>query len=167
MKALHSIAAALALTALLHNGVHAEEAASEEHAPEAGVDAGPLAGGDPLLVMMPTLVAPIAVKGRVRNYVYLNVQVFGETATDAEKLRLRIPYIQDAFIREVHRESITVGENPEQIDGTALLKRLEARAREAAGGAAVKSVTFTDFADQPPPEPEPEPAPKAASEGGH
>jgi hypothetical protein len=167
MKALHSFAATIALTALLYSGVHAEEAAGEGHAPGVGVDAGPLAGGDPLLVMMPTLVAPIAVKGRVHNYVYLNVQVFGETAADAEKLRLRIPYIQDAFIREVHRESITVDGNPEQIDGTALLTRLEARAREAADGAAVKSVTFTDFADQPPPEPAPEPAPKAVPEGGH
>lgn len=167
MKALHSFAATIALTALLYSGVQAEEAVSEEHAPEAGADAGPLAGGDPLLVMMPTLVAPIAVKGRVHNYVYLNVQVFGETAADAEKLRLRIPFIQDAFIREVHRESITVDGDPQQIDGTALLTRLEARAREAADGAAVKSVTFTDFADQPPPQPEPEPAPKAAPEGGH
>ena len=57
-------------------------------------------------VDMPTLVAPVIINGEMHHYVYFSVTL--KLVDDNHKTELldKIPYLQDAFLREVHGASI-------------------------------------------------------------
>lgn len=147
--------------------------ASEPTAEKPGSDS-PLGGADNK-IELPMLVAPVTVNGRLYHYAYMRVLLEAKDAATVETARDKIPYIIDALLREVHRESIALNGEPNEIDGDGLKARLLAAANAAIGAGSFSSLSFRDTiqtddpalnaaaaAAAPPPEPAPA-APKTAS----
>jgi len=119
-------------------------------------------------VELPMLVAPVTVNERLYHYAYMRVMLEAKDPATRDIARDKVPYIIDAMLREVHRESIALNGDPEQIDGDGLMKRLLAAANTAVGAGSFTSMKFRDTiqtddpvlnaaaaAAAPPPEPEP------------
>lgn len=95
-------------------------------------------------VNMPMLVAPVVVKGQLHRYVYFNVTLILPDDSGKRAVMDKIPYIQDAFLRDVHRQSIVLGDDPEAIDNEGLGARLLAICTRIVGAGIVKNVDFRD-----------------------
>jgi hypothetical protein len=123
--------------------------ASEAHGgpatPEKALSGGPLQGSGKSGIDMPALMAPVTVNGELRYYVYLAIRL--ELSGDSQKNLVleRIPYIQDAFLRDVHRESIATNNDPETVDGHALTARLVAIAEKVVGPGVVVGIEFRNI----------------------
>lgn len=141
---------------------------------EKAESASPLGGAD-ITVELPMLVAPVSVNGRLYHYAYMRVMLEAKDSAIVETARAKIPYIIDAMLREVHRESIALDGDPAQIDGDGLKTRLLAVANTVIGQGSFVSLSFRDTIQtddpalnaaaaeaNPPPEPTPE-EPKTAS----
>ncbi len=97
-------------------------------------------------VNMPMLVAPVMIKGQLARYVYLNVTLVLPDESNKMMLLEKVPYIQDAFLREVHRGTIALGEDPEVLDEAGLGRRLMDACVKVVGADIVKKVDFRDSA---------------------
>lgn len=95
-------------------------------------------------VTMPSLVAPVVVNGELHHYVFLSVTI--ELTGDSYKSMMleKIPYLQDAFLREVHTSSIAHDGDPSMLDETGLKARLLTTATATVGPNIVKAVDFKD-----------------------
>lgn len=95
-------------------------------------------------VQMPMLVAPIIIDGQLAHYAYLSVTLI--LPDDSNKLMLldKIPYIQDAFLREVHGLPIILNNDPNVLDDVGLGGRLLSLCEGIAGPGIVKKVAFRD-----------------------
>jgi hypothetical protein len=80
---------------------HASKPASEGE--EA---AGQVQGLDPRVVNIAVLVAPVIDQGKLSGYLYLSVNLKAVTETGAEKIKLDLPLIQDAFLRALYARPI-------------------------------------------------------------
>jgi hypothetical protein len=126
------------------NGGQASTAAAPAEMP-----GGPLAGSGKSGVDMPALMAPVTVDGELHYYVYLAIRL--ELSDDGQKSLVleRIPYIQDAFLREVHRQSIAVAGDPETVDGRGLTERLVRICETVVGPGVVTGIEFRNLVRQP------------------
>jgi len=97
-------------------------------------------------VNMPMLVAPVMIKGQLARYVYLNVTLVLPDESNKMMLLEKVPYIQDAFLREVHRGTIALGEDPGMLDEAGLGRRLLDACIKVVGPDIVKKVDFRDSA---------------------
>jgi hypothetical protein len=106
---------------------------------------GPLEGSGKSGIDMPALMAPVVVKGELHYYVYLAIRL--ELSSDGQKdlVLERIPYIQDAFLREVHGASIAVGDDAETVDGHGLQQRFLAVAEKVLGPGVVIGIEFRNI----------------------
>jgi flagellar basal body-associated protein FliL len=97
-------------------------------------------------VAMPKLVAPIIVNGQLHHYAYLSVTL--QLNDDGQKTMVleKIPYLQDAFLREVHETSIVLDNNPDAVDKEGLAQRLVAISARVLGPGVVKNVDFLNVA---------------------
>jgi hypothetical protein len=97
-------------------------------------------------VYMPTLVAPMIVGGELHHYMFLSVTL--ELTSDNHKSMMleRIPYIQDAFLREVHGASIAKDNDPTVLDEAGLKARLLAVSKKVVGENIVQNVALRDAA---------------------
>lgn len=131
-------------------------------------------GGEDTTVELPMLVAPVTVNDRLYHYAYMRVMLDAKDSATVEIARNKVPYIMDAMLRELHRASIALNGNPEEIDGEGLKTRLLAIANATIGEGSFKSLKFRDTiqtddpalnaaaaAAEPPQDPEPA-APDAA-----
>jgi flagellar basal body-associated protein FliL len=73
---------------------------------------------------MPPLVAPVVVNGELHRYVYLSVSLKLNDDNQKPMMLAKVPYIQDAFLREVHGASIARDNDPAIVDEAALIARL-------------------------------------------
>ena len=95
-------------------------------------------------VQMPMLVAPVIIDGQLAHYANLSVTLI--LPDDSNKLMLldKIPYIQDAFLREVHGLPIILGNDPNVLDDEGLGSRLLSLCEGIVGPGIVKKVAFRD-----------------------
>jgi hypothetical protein len=98
-------------------------------------------------VRMPLLVAPLVAQGRLQGYVYLQIIVVTPSRGQAEQLSLKIPYLQDAFVREVHRQTIVRNDDPKAIDGAGLKERLLNTIEAVAGSGFVEDLLFENTSE--------------------
>jgi len=110
---------------------------------------GPLSGSGKSGVDMPALMAPVTTNGELHYYVYLAIRL--ELSDDGQKAIVleKIPYIQDAFLREVHRESIAVGGDPGTVDGHGLTERFLRICETVVGPGIVTGIEFRNIVRQP------------------
>lgn len=99
-------------------------------------------------VSMPTLVAPVNINGELLRYAYVGVVIQLENENDKPMMMDKIPYLQDAFLREVHTgASIALNGDPVLLDLPGLSKRLAQVCAAVVGPNIVKNVELRDAAD--------------------
>lgn len=116
--------------------------------PAEAMSGGPLAGSGKSGIDMPALMAPVTVDGQLHYYVYLAIRL--ELSGDGQKdlVLEKIPYIQDAFLREVHRASIAVPGDPQTVDGHGLTERFLAITEKLLGPSVVTGIEFRNIVRQ-------------------
>lgn len=120
--------------------------ASSEAKPEKSEEGnGEKKPADPT-VSMPMLVAPVMVNGQMARYVYLSVTLLLADESNKRMMLEKIPYIQDAFLREVHGATIALGEDPNVLDEQGLQQRLLAACGKVVGPDIVKKIELRDTA---------------------
>lgn len=113
--------------------------ASEHGKPEAAAEREIGAPNDPN-VDMPGLVSPVIVDGELHRYVYLSLKLKLSDTGQRSMILEKIPYLQDAFLREVHGASIAFNNDPSIVDEAGLLKRLMHVCESVVGAGAVKEI---------------------------
>lgn len=105
---------------------------------------GAFAGPRIPTISMPTLVAPMIVDGALHHYVFLSVTL--ELTDDNHKSMMleKIPYLQDAFVREVHGPSIAKNNDPALIDDESLKARLLRASAAVVGADIVRTIELRD-----------------------
>lgn len=116
--------------------------------PAEAMSGGPLAGSGKSGIDMPSLMAPVTVDGQLYYYVYLAIRL--ELSGDGQKdlVLEKIPYIQDAFLREVHRASIAVAGDAQTVDGHGLTERFLAITEKLLGPGVVTGIEFRNIVRQ-------------------
>jgi hypothetical protein len=99
-------------------------------------------------VDMPALIAPIVREGRLRGYAYVTLQLVVRER-DLWRVREHIPFIQDAFVREVYGPGILVSDENDDIDPLSLEGRLLERARAVMGRDIVLAIRMQGVARRP------------------
>jgi flagellar basal body-associated protein FliL len=93
---------------------------------------------------MPRLVAPLIVGGQLVRYVHLDVTLILPDEKNKKLVTDKVPYLQDAFLRDVHATTILKSEDTEEIDAAGLRGRLLAICDRIVGAGSVKDVEFRD-----------------------
>jgi flagellar basal body-associated protein FliL len=138
------LAAALMLLTCLLAGL--ASASSSSHAPkkpEAEREKGSGFSGPRIpTISMPALVTPVVVNGELQHYVFLSITL--ELTGDEHKNMMleKIPYLQDAYLREVHGASVAKDNDPTVIDEEGLKDRLMRVSATVVGPGIVKAITL-------------------------
>lgn len=91
-------------------------------------------------VEMPYLIAPVIVDGKLVSNAYVSSKIVATSAAASIVVRDRLPFIQDAFVRDVNAAPIGKPADPATVDAPALAARLLADARRIVGSEQVASV---------------------------
>jgi len=94
---------------------------------------------------MPFLIAPMSIDGRLQGYSYITSKLVASTPSASVEIRDKLPFIQDAFVRDVNAAPIGKASEPLAVDTAMLTTRLVADARRIVGSARVVTITFTDI----------------------
>jgi hypothetical protein len=122
-----------------------DAAKPEESAHEPRASGGPLAGSGIIATEMPALIAPVVANGELHYYVYLAIRLELNELSQRSLVLDKVPYLQDAFLREVHRASIALDNDPNVIDGQGLMARLTGVCEKVLGGGVVKRIEFRNM----------------------
>lgn len=100
------------------------------------------AGAPGTNVEMPFLMAPVTDEaGKLTGYAYISTRLTATSAGAVLAVRDKIPFIQDAFVRDVNAGQVTGEKTPDAVDIPALEARLLADARKVMGKDQVKTIT--------------------------
>lgn len=104
-----------------------------------------MAGGSPehapgLSVEMPYLIAPVIVDGQLYGNAYISSKIVATSQAATIVVRDKLPFIQDAYVRDVNASPIGKASDPKTVDVPALTARLQADARRVVGASYVDSV---------------------------
>jgi hypothetical protein len=127
--------AILALAALLAGpGLAAEKPAGKESAAKKGRPG--------TNVDMPFLMAPLTgPDNKLTGYAYISTRLTAASDVFAVAVRDKLPFIQDAFVRDVNAAAVTVPGDPEKVDIAGVEARLLADARKVMGVDKVRLMT--------------------------
>jgi hypothetical protein len=95
-------------------------------------------------VQMPFLIAPMSIDGKLQGYSYITSKLVASTPSASVEIREKLPFIQDAFVRDVNALPAGKAQDPLTIDTAALTARLVADARRVVGNTRVLTITFTE-----------------------
>jgi hypothetical protein len=138
-------AAILALLAALAVPVFAASAAEEkkEAAKEGGAEGEAQKGKPGTNVDMPFLMAPMTnANGKLAGYAYLSTRLTASSEANALVVRDKLPFIQDAMVRDVNGAAITTHDDLEKVDIAGTERRLLADASKVMGAGKVKVLTI-------------------------
>jgi hypothetical protein len=82
---------------------------------------------------MPYLIAPLSDGNTLVAYAYVSCKIVGTSQATALEIRGKIPFIQDAFVRDVNASSIGKPDDPMAVDNTVLQPRLLALVKKVMG----------------------------------
>ena len=89
---------------------------------------------------MTTMALPIAVNGRLLNYIFVAIRINLTASADIIRLRAREPYFRDTLIRAAHRTPFTVATDYNRIDQVRLKAAVLQTVAAFGGPRAVSSV---------------------------
>jgi hypothetical protein len=121
-------------------------AASGADAPATAERAAGVIGPRVPTIAMPTLVAPVLVSGELHHYVFLSVTLQLTRDTHKGMMLEKIPYLQDAFLREVHGPAIVKDNDPTLIDEDGLKQRLLMTSATVVGAGIVNRIELKHIA---------------------
>jgi hypothetical protein len=96
-------------------------------------------------VQMPFLIAPMSIDGRLEGYSYITSKLVASTPSASVEIRDKLPFIQDAFVRDVNAAPIGKANDPLAVDTQALTSRLVADARRIVGSTRIVTITFVEI----------------------
>jgi hypothetical protein len=105
-------------------------------AAEAAKDQGPTD------VELPPILAPIVVDNRLDSYAYITIALSPSSGDKVFTIREKVPFLRDAFLREVNKTSIGKANDPKLVDQVALKTRLLARMNEIFPKGTVSDLKF-------------------------
>ena len=104
--------------------------------------AAPAQPTGPGSVSLPPLLAPMVVDGRLQGYAYLTITLTPRSRERLLTIREKVPFIQDAFLRELNRGSFAKADDAAVFDAEAAKARLLARANTVLPAGTVADVRF-------------------------
>ena len=110
-----------------------ERAAGAEPAPK---DQGPTN------VELPPFLAPMLIDNRLESYAYITITLTPANREKMLAIREKMPFIQDAFLREVNKASIVKTDDPKAVDVAALKARLLVRLNQLLPKGTVSDLKF-------------------------
>ncbi len=96
-------------------------------------------------VQMPFLIAPMSIDGKLQGYTYITSKLVASTPSASVEIREKLPFIQDAFVRDVNAAPTGTAQDPLTLDTAALTVRLVADARRIVGNTKVVTIAFTQI----------------------
>jgi hypothetical protein len=81
-------------------------------------------------VELPAIFAPMIVDARLESYAYLTIALTPARADKVLVIREKVPFLQDAFLRELNKGSIVKAGDPKSVDVEAVKARLIARVKQ-------------------------------------
>jgi hypothetical protein len=84
-------------------------------------------------VEMPYLIAPLSSGESLLAYAYVSCKIVGASQAAAVEIQAKVPFIQDAFVRDVNASSIGKPDDPMAVDKATLEPRLLALAKKVMG----------------------------------
>jgi hypothetical protein len=129
---------------LLLEAAHAAEEPKSDAKSDAKSDTK---GGKPgTNVDMPFLMAPMnGADGKLSGYAYISTRLTASSDAFALKVRDRIAFIQDAFVRDVNEIDVAKKDDATQVDQPALEARLLADAKKVMGAGEVVSINIVQL----------------------
>jgi hypothetical protein len=91
---------------------------------QAALSAEPPKDQGPLNVELPPILAPMIVAHRLESYAYITIALAPAARDKVFAIRDKVPFLQDAFLREVNKASIVKSDDPKTVDAVALKARL-------------------------------------------
>jgi hypothetical protein len=114
-----------------------------EHGAPAGPQGAPKTGKPGTNVDLEFLIAPLtAANGKLIGYAYINPRLTVVSESFVTPVRDKVPFIQDAFIRDVNSKSVATEHDPQQVDIAGVESRLLANAVRIMGPGKVKMITI-------------------------
>jgi flagellar basal body-associated protein FliL len=96
----------------------------------------------PTNVELPPILAPITVDNRLESYAYITIALMPASRDKVLVIREKVPFLQDGFLREVNKASITKPDEPTAVDAATLKKRLLARMNQILPQGTVSDLKF-------------------------
>lgn len=88
------------------------------------------------------LMAPLTgANGKLLGYAYISPRLTVTAESQVTPVREKVPFLQDAFIRDVNAKGISKPDNPQAVDIKGVEARLLANATKVMGPGKVKSIT--------------------------
>jgi hypothetical protein len=81
----------------------------------------------PVDVTLPTILAPMIVESRLQNYAYITIVLEPAAPAGVLAIREKVPFLQDAFLRELNAAPIVKSGDPKSVDEEAVKARLVTR----------------------------------------
>jgi flagellar basal body-associated protein FliL len=75
-------------------------------------------------VELPAFLAPMLIGNRLESYAYITVALTPANREKMLAIREKMPFLRDAFLREVNKGSIVKVDDPKTVDTVALKARL-------------------------------------------
>jgi hypothetical protein len=91
-------------------------------------------------VEMPYLIAPVVIDGELFANAYVSSQIVATSPAATIVVRDKLPFIQDAYVRDVNATPIGKASDPATVDVPALTARLLADTRRIVGPGLVDSI---------------------------
>ncbi len=96
----------------------------------------------PVDVTMPTILAPMVVDSQLENYAYITIVLKPAAPAGVLTIREKVPFLQDAFLRELNGAPIVKADAPQVVDEAALKPRLLARVNQILPPGTVAELKF-------------------------
>ena len=92
---------------------------------------------------LPYLMAPLTnPDGKLIGYAYLSSRLTAASEKNALAVREKLPFIQDAMLRDVNADPISTADDPEKVDIAGVERRLLVEAAKVMGAGKVKVITL-------------------------
>lgn len=96
----------------------------------------------PVDVTMPIILAPMVVDSQLENYAYITIVLKPAAPAGVLTIREKVPFLQDAFLRELNGTPIVRTDDPKSVDEGALRTRLLARVNQILPPGTVAELKF-------------------------
>jgi len=93
-------------------------------------------------VELPAFLAPMLIGNRLESYAYITVALTPANREKMLAIREKMPFLRDAFLREVNKGSIVKGDDPTTVDTVALKARLLLRVDQVLPKGTVSDLKF-------------------------
>lgn len=95
-------------------------------------------------VEMPFLIVPLAQDGNLLGYAYVSSKMVCKSPMACIKIREKLAFLQDGFVREVNGKPLSLPTDPKELDKPQLIARLTAVAKRIVGGDQVVTMVIVE-----------------------